>query len=141
MSIIDKIYVSAEMNKVKPDAGFYNYILNDLNIKASDSMYHLYDELNKDFGKDVMYKTYTEKAGIANLLAELIDGGYSTIDTINFIQYVNSNVYNEQGKNTFWYQGIEKYTDDYNINSEYIPDKNNDYDCHPKQYQKQITHN
>ena len=78
-------------------------------------MKYLYEQLNQDFGSDVMYKTYTEKAGIANLLAELIDGGYSTIDTINFIQYVNSNVYNEQGKNTFWYQGIEKYTDDYNI--------------------------
>jgi hypothetical protein len=112
--------------------------------KVSDSMNYLYKQLNKDFGSDVMFETYTEKDGIANLLAELIDGGYSTIDAINFIQYVNSNVYNTYNgydKNYFWYQGIEEYTDDYNINSEYIPDKNNDYDCHPKQYQKQRTHN
>ena len=113
--------------------------------KVSDSMYYLYKQLNKDFGYDVMFETYTEKDGIANLLAELIDGGYSTIDAINFIQYVNSNIYDGHGKDNFWYQGIEEYTDDYNINSEYVPDKNNNnhdnHDNHHKQYQKQKTHN
>ncbi len=39
MSLINKIYVSAEINKIKPDAEFYNYILDDLNIKASDMLF------------------------------------------------------------------------------------------------------
>ncbi len=108
--------------------------------KVSDSMYHLYNQLNKDFGYDVMFKTYTEKDGITNLLAELIAGGYTAIDAIDFIQYVDSNVYSGYGKDNFWYQGIEEYSDDYDIDNEYVPDNSNcNHDNHDKPYQKQKT--
>lgn len=53
MSIIDKIYVSAEMNEVKPAAGFYKYILNDLNIKASDMLF-LDDNLENIDGAKIL---------------------------------------------------------------------------------------
>ena len=39
MDLIDKVYVSAEINLIKPDVEFYQYILNDLNIKASDMLF------------------------------------------------------------------------------------------------------
>lgn len=39
MNLIDKVYVSAEINLIKPDAEFYQYILNDLNIKARDMLF------------------------------------------------------------------------------------------------------
>ncbi len=74
--------------------------------KLSDSMYHLYNQLNEDFGYDVMYKTYIEKDGIANLLTKLISKGYSAIDAITFISYIDSNVYSGVGKDNFWYQGL-----------------------------------
>lgn len=92
---------------------------------VSTNMYHLYEQLNEDFGYDVMYKTYIEKDGITNLLNELIAEGYSPIDSINYINYINSNVYNGTGKDNFWYPSIN--------------DANN-Y-MYNKQYQKQKTYN
>jgi HAD superfamily hydrolase (TIGR01509 family) len=53
MSIIDKIYVSAEMNEVKPNAEFYKYILNDLNIKANDMLF-LDDNLENIDGAKIL---------------------------------------------------------------------------------------
>jgi len=107
-----------------------NLILNGRKIiygteNVSVNMYYLYDKLNEDFGYDVMYKTYIEKDGITNLLAKLIDEGYSAIDSMNYINYINSNVYNGTGKDNFWYLSIN--------------DANN-Y-MHNKQYQKQKKHN
>jgi len=39
MSLINKIYVSAEINEVKPNVEFYEYILKDLDIKASEMLF------------------------------------------------------------------------------------------------------
>ncbi len=57
MSLIDKIYVSAEMNEIKPDTNFYHYILNDLNIKASDLLFLDDNEENINGAKELGINT------------------------------------------------------------------------------------
>ncbi len=91
---------------------------------VSANMHHLYDQLNEDFGYDVMYKTYIEKDGIANLLTELIAEGYSAIDSIDYINYINSNVYTGTGKDDFWYPSIND-AKNYMHNKQYKKQYNN----------------
>ena len=78
----------------------------------SKNMYHLYMELCNDFGNDTMYKMCLERDGIVNLLQKMVDDGMTIEEAMNFIVYIDSNVYMGFGEDNFWYESIKEHKTD-----------------------------
>lgn len=71
-SLIDYIYISAEINLVKPDLNFYKYILEDLNISPEEMLF-LDDSLENIEGAKTLGINIIKVDRYTNILNEIIN--------------------------------------------------------------------
>lgn len=69
-NIWDKVYISSEINHIKPNADFYNYILDDLNISPNEMLF-LDDSITNIEGANNLYINTIHVTRDMNIIEEI----------------------------------------------------------------------